>query len=214
MTKLCFVDNDIITKLVAFQLFEEAIAVLQVIKTDLRVLPTAKFVFQAKRKQQVHYPDEVWAAVIDLVTTCSTLAEPSFEQTEASLEETRQLEHFKDEIQAGEAALIVATRLEPDFLLFSGDKKCMKALATIPKPIYQRLCGRVVCLEQMILKLIQKLGFEAVRDRILPMVNFDKTLKICFGYSTPAPKETVLVGLNSYISEIYACAPNLLMSLE
>ena len=214
MAKVCFLDNDIIHKLVAFQLFEEAIAVLQIVKTDLRVLPTARFFFQAKRKQQIQYPDAVWAEVINLVAACSIIPEPSPEQAQASIEETRQLEKFKHEIQAGEATLIVATRLEPDFLLLSGDKRCMKALAAVPEPIYQRLCGRVVCLEQIILKLILTLGFETVRDRILPMVDCDKTLKICFGYSMSASEASVVAGLTSYISDIHEDAPALLMRLE
>jgi len=71
LAKVCFLDNDIIHKLVAFQLFEEAIAVLQIVKTDLRVLPTARFFFQAKRKQQIQYPDAVWAEVSNLVAACS-----------------------------------------------------------------------------------------------------------------------------------------------
>lgn len=214
MTKVCLLDNDIIHKLIALQLFDEAISVLQLATTDLRVLPTAKFVFQRKRKQNIQYPDEIWAKVIHLVEACSTLSDPSPEQAEASAIETKQLERFRNEIQVGEAALIVATRLEPNFLLVSGDKRCMKGLAAIPQPIYQRLCGRMICLEQIILKLISELGFEAVRDRVLPMVDCDKTLKICFGYSMPAIEESVISGLTSYINEIHKYAPALLMALE
>lgn len=74
----------------------------------------------------------------------------------------------------------------------------------------KRLSGRVICLEQIILKLIEVNGFVFVCDRILPMVSCDKSIQICFGYSAPASKENVIVGLNSYINDIRQQAPNLL----
>lgn len=99
------------------------------------------------------------------------------------------------------------------FLLLSGDKNCMSGLAAIPEQIYKRLCGRVICLEQIILKLIEVKGFVFVRDRVLPMVSCDKSLQICFGVSSPANEENVSVGLNSYINDIRQQAPNLLADL-
>jgi hypothetical protein len=76
-----------------------------------------------------------------------------------------------------------------------------------------RLGGRVICLEQLILKLIEVKGFEFVRDRILPMVSCDKSLQICFGVSSPVTEENVIAGLNSYINDIRQQTPNLLANL-
>lgn len=86
----------------------------------------------------------------------------------------------------------------------------MRGLAAIPAPIYRRLCGQVICLEQIILKLIEVEGFEFVRDRVLPMASFDKSLQICFGLVNPATGENVIAGLNSYINDIRQQVPNLL----
>ncbi|MCA6573230.1 MAG: hypothetical protein IM537_07050 [Pseudanabaena sp. M57BS1SP1A06MG] len=97
--------------------------------------------------------------------------------------------------------------------MLSGDKNCITQLAAIPEQIYKRLCGRVICLEQLILKLIEVKGFVFVRDRVLPMVSCDKSLQICFGYSSSASEENVIVGLNSYINDIRQQAPNLLANL-
>jgi hypothetical protein len=71
----------------------------------------------------------------------------------------------------------------------------------------------VICLEQIILKLIEVNGFKFVRDRILPMVSCDKSLQICFGVSSPATEENVIAGLTSYINEIRQQAPDLLADL-
>ncbi|NUN65593.1 hypothetical protein HCU40_12730 [Pseudanabaena biceps] len=211
MAKVCFLDNDITYKLVAFQLFDEAIAIsdLQIDKTNLRVLPTAKRVFQGKQKKSGTSPDPVLAEVIELVSSCAYAIS---DLDDAVTEELTQLKQFQD-IHVGEAALIVATRSQTDFLLLSGDKNCMTQLAAIPEQIYKRLCGRVICLEQIILKLIVVKGFVFVRDRVLPMVSCDKSIQICFGFSSSVREENVIAGLNSYINEIRQQAPNLLADL-
>jgi len=209
LAKVCFLDNDITYKLVAFQLFDAAIATLQVDKNSLQVLPTAKFFFQCKQKKKGASPDEFLAAVIELVSSCDAVIA---DVDDAVTEELNQLKQVEG-IDEGEAALIVATRSQTDFLLLSGDKRCMRGLAKIPEQIYKRLSGRVICLEQIILKLIEFQGFEFVSDRILPMVSCDKSLQICFGFSSSASEENVITGLNSYINEIRQQAPNLLADL-
>ena len=74
MAKVCFLDNDITYKLVAFQLFDEAIAIpkLQIDKANLRVLPTAKHFFRGKQKKNGASPDPVLTAVIELVSSCAS----------------------------------------------------------------------------------------------------------------------------------------------
>jgi hypothetical protein len=145
LAKVCFLDNDITYKLVAFQLFDEAIATLQIDKNSLQVLPTAKFFFQRKQNKKGASPDEFLAAVIELVSSCvSVIADVNDAVTE-ELNQLRQVEG----IDEGEAALIVATRSQTDFLLLSGDKRCMRGLARIPEQIYKRLSGRVICLERV-----------------------------------------------------------------
>jgi hypothetical protein len=206
LAKVCFLDNDITYKLIAFQLFDAAIATLQIDKTSLHVLPTAKFFFQGKQKKKGASPDQVLVAVIDLVSSCDSVIADVDDAVAEELSQLRQVEG----IDEGEATLIVATRSQTDFLLLSGDKRCMRGLAKIPKHIYKRLSGQVICLEQIILKLIEVRGFVFVRDRILPMVSCDRSLQICFGYSTPATEEDVIAGLNSYITDIRQQAPNLL----
>ncbi len=209
MAKVCFLDNDIIRKLIAFGLFEEALAILQITKADLRVLTTAKFVFRKEQNKQKRHTPKVWAEVIELVENCSTISE-----TTDDLAEVKQLEQFRNVIHEGEATLILATRGEIDFLLLSGDKNFMKALALIPdRTIYNRLCGRVVCLEQFVLKLIEVKGFIWVKQRVLPERDCDGALKACFGSGEQATEANVRETLISYIKEVTDAAPNLLMNL-
>ncbi len=200
----CFLDNDIVIKLSAFDLFDEAIAVLNLDWQQLQVVNTAQYTFRGK-SYIAQYSEPVCQKAIAITQKCQKV------MVENSLE-AELLNGFAG-IDIGEAALIVATRSQTDFLLLSGDKNCITQLAAIPEQIYKRLCGRVICLEQLILKLIEVKGFVFVRDRVLPMVSCDKSLQICFGYSSSASEENVIVGLNSYINDIRQQAPNLLANL-
>lgn len=207
------VDNDILLKLTAFQLFDETIDSLNLNYSNVQVLPTAKFIFRSKRERRQRYPDEVWANAIALVDRCQPVPEPNLEEVEA-LTEVQQLEPFRNQIHAGEATLILATRTTANFLLLSGDKSCLTALPQIPAKIYDRLCGRVICLEQLILKLIDELGFEKVSDLIRPTAQYDKAIQICFGYSQPSPEADVREALLSYINNMEELTPKLLMNLH
>ena len=55
MSSVCFLDNDIIHKLVALELFDDAIDVLQISRSQLQVLPTAKYWFQGQKKKARQY---------------------------------------------------------------------------------------------------------------------------------------------------------------
>ena len=209
MAKVCFLDNDIIRKLIAFGLFNEAIALLQITKADLQILPTAKFYFRREQNERRIHTPEVWTEIMALVESCATISETNYDSAEAE-----QLEQFKDDIHEGEVTLILATRGEIDFLLLSGDKKFMKAFALIPDTaIYNRLCGRVICLEQFVLKLIEVKGFRWVKERVLPERDCDGALKACFGSGEQATEANVRETLISYIKEVTDAAPNLLMNL-
>jgi len=206
-----FIDNDILLKLVAFRLFEEAVSSFEIAKTDLRFLPTAKFMFlQLRRQQKTMYTDDILQRVIAIVESCQTIADVANDSE--SRAEAIQLDAVS-EIHLGEARLILATRREDSFLLMSGDKNCMRALSQLPDEIYDRLCGRVVCLEQVVLKMIDVLGFDEMCDRIYPAVQYDKSIHFCFGYSKLALEPQVRDALQSCIDEIHTAAPGLLAEL-
>ena len=207
-----FIDNDILLKLVAFQLFDDAIASLGLLQKDLRVLPTAKYVFRRKRSQQFAYSDEIWRTAIAIVESCKTIPSPASPLSPDIAAEACQLDTLES-IHEGEASLILSTCNVEAFLLISGDKNCIKGLSQLSTRSYQRLCGRVVCLEQIVLKLIGALGFEAVASRIYPFCHYDTSIQFCFGYSEPATESQVRDALQSCIREVNTAAPGLLVKL-
>ncbi|NJR70783.1 MAG: hypothetical protein HC771_20685 [Synechococcales cyanobacterium CRU_2_2] len=209
-----FIDNDIFLKLNVFHLFEEAIEVLGISQDEIRLLHSAKHVFRSKRKKKKRpYSEETWSIAIEIAEKSTPLVRPDINDSEI-IEELQQIDKFRDQIDEGESILILAIRLCPSFLLLSGDKRCFKALPQLPPSMYGRLCGRVICLEQVVLTLIDTLGFEVVRDRIYPASAYDTAIKFCFGYSEPASEESTREALLSCIEEIQVFAPGLLWDLQ
>ncbi len=214
------IDNDILLKLTAFQIRDEAIDLLGLSINTLRVLSTAQFVFPDwQKKQQIQpdkyqgYTDTIWEEAILFCQRCQPLNPLNSISDPSIFNEIQQLMPFREEINEGETELILATAYIGDFVILTGDKKCLQALPRIPLSIYARLQGRMVCLEQIILKLIERLGFDQVQSLIQPAIQCDRSIRICFGYSQPAPEDQVRTALQNYIDDIHRVAPGLLANL-
>lgn len=115
-------------------------------------------------------------------------------------------------IDQGEAFLISATAREKSFYLTTGDKRCIRALAKAPEieSIQQRLVGRVICLEQVIKKIIEFQGFNNTLTKILPVTNYDTALKSIFGSGSNCTQKNVMLSLDNYIQDLRNSSGNLL----
>jgi len=200
---VCFVDNDVILKLVACNLFWEAVGVLGLTSDDLRVRTTTKFYFRKKPKK---YPQAVREQAIAVVEQCQLFDDPPINE---ALQILQQIEG----IDPGEAVLIIAAQTEPSFYLMTGDKRCLEALATAPQlvEVRQRLKSRVVCLEQLILRLIETQDFDKILTLVLPAREYDTALKAVFGSGEMAIRDTVMLALKGYIQDLRSKTEGLLV---
>jgi hypothetical protein len=203
---ICFFDNDVLLKLSAFGLLDEALAALFFNPENLYVLSTARYVFRQNRKVSAKYDELIRDRAIEFVKSCQMVIPQESD-------EFKVLERFLD---VGEATLIAATRDVPSFVLMTGDKRCLQSLAVRSEisEAYERLQGRVICLEQVLLLLIRRSGFDWVKARVLPMRDCDQSLKACFGSGTLAIEENVVAALEGYIEALRQAAPGLLADLS
>ncbi len=208
MQRVCFLDNDIILKLVACNLFWEAIRSLNLAESDLRVLSDAKYVFRNSLRIAKKYPLEIRESAILIVERCQNI------QPQLS-EELRDLQI--EGLDPGEMILISATKQEESFYLTTGDKRCITALANSTEPnlvaIRERLAGKLVCLEQLILKIINVEGFDVTLFKILPAREYDKALKAIFGSGERCTQDNVLMALEAYIQDLRDNAQGLLADI-
>jgi hypothetical protein len=208
MGMVYFLDNDVIRKLITYKMLDEALDCLEIDRSDIRVLESARFVFGSKKMQE-KYSEEILLSAIEFVKSCATISAQDND-------EYRLLEkQAKKDIDRGEATLIAATFKESASLLATGDKRCLKALASIEclDFIHKELQGRVICLEQIIWKLIRMQGFDWVLERVVLNLDCDSTLRAAFGSSSNSQQETVLQTLDIYIKDLQTTSLGLLSNL-
>ena len=206
LSVIYFLDNDIILKLSAFNLLDAAIAALKISPENLRVLDTAQHVFKRNRKVSQKYSEVTRERAIDFVKSCQTVKpvdSPEFIVLGQMLD-------------VGEATLVAATREVSPFIFMTGDKRCLRDLATKAEltEVAERLRGRVICLEQVILLLIRQQGFEIIKQYILPMLDCDTSLKACFGSGEKAIERNVIEALEGYITDLEKSSIGLLAHLS
>jgi hypothetical protein len=200
---ISFIDNDAFLKLTACDLFWDAIKLLDVQPSDVRVLASTAFMFRDNKSIKQQYSEAIRTKAISLVSSFAKVeadyTNPFFSLNAPGLD-------------VGELTLIYAALSEPSFYLATGDKRCLRALIKTPEleTARQTLNGRVVCVEQLIAELISVKGFEAVKQKVVPVRNCDTALKAAFGSGDLAQEETVLWVLEQYIQELRQDCPNLL----
>jgi len=209
----CLVDKDVIYKLAMCNLLDDSLAALDLARTDVYVLPTAKYKFGVARKRpsigERRYGAEVFARIRDFLGNAREI-------DAAGLSEELQLLASIDGIDAGEAVLFSATAEFDQYLLATGDKTSLRALALAPacRPVAQRIRGHVICLEQIVKRLIQHFGFLFVKNKIVPSRACDTALSAAFGSGWDATESNVLAALDSYINELRSLPINLLTDVD
>lgn len=205
---LLFLDNDVIIKLAASNLFWDATTCLGFQPTDLRVLGTAAWVFKNNKRLAKIYPQSIRDSAISIVKQCQTANIASHQ----NLEILTKIEG----IDPGEATLIVAATIQDSSCyLATGDKRCLMALSAAPElaNIRLRLNGRIICLEQVIKNLINTRGFQYVLSQVITAREYDKSLKAIFGSGKDSTPDNVAIALEGYIQELRKNAPGLLAEI-
>jgi hypothetical protein len=195
-----FVDNDIIVKLAALDLFDDALKALGVTYGEVFVLSTAKYklgVAKNPAKAKARYGEVVFERIAVFVNQVQEV------ETAPSVEDQTLLADIPG-IDPGEAILISAASQIPASLLATGDKRALGALVAAPKcaPVIARLEGRFICLEQIVLRTITLLGFQVVLDRVLPGIECDNALRAVFGSGRLAQEPGVRAALKSYVDDL------------
>lgn len=212
------IDNDILKKLATFELFDETVRLFNASDEQINVLSTARHKFQRdwekfkegrSRKAEDQFVN--YERTIELARSLPQIADADIDQ-----DLFIQLLEFED-INEGEATLtvhvsqILQQTESYQVLILTGDKNYLRALAGVELPVIQtNFAHRFWCLEQLVLQDIDVYGFEAVRDKIVPVLECDKAMKAVFGSGKFSTPENSLATLNSYIETLREETGNLL----
>jgi hypothetical protein len=193
-------------------LLDDTLTALDSARPYAYVLPTAKYKFGVAGKRpsrgEQQYGAEVFARIRDFLGDVREIIVPG------SSEELQVLASITG-IDAGEAVPFSATAEFDQYLLATGDKTSLRALVLAPVcfPIAQRIRGHVICLEQIVKRLIQHFGFLYVKNKIVPARTCDTALFAAFGSGWDATEPNVLAALDSYINELRSLPINLLTDI-
>ncbi len=198
---ICLSDNDLIRKLAACDLLEEALAALEATRDEVFVLPTARYVLlkPIKKPEQakVRMGEAVFERLKAFLESVQTLSAPPPAAEQQLLDDAVG-------IDAGEAVLFSSTAHFAEFLVATSDKTSLRALASTPacQPVFQRLQGHVITFEQILVRVIDRIGFESLLAKVVPALHCDTVLRAVFGSGLEATEANVRSGLIGYIEHL------------
>lgn len=203
-----FVDNDILHKLARTNLLHELPRILDCHILQIYALDTAKYYFGIKKPEAAKqkWGESAYKRIQDFLDKCSVICDLPSPEAESALSDITGIE-------TGEAMLYGVAAFRKNTIVISGDKKGMRSLSSNLKceVIAKALKGRMLSLEQLILRFIDRDGCERVQDAIMPEIAVDGMLRLVFG-ATRKPEHHVRDGLDSHIKELRGFAVDLLHS--
>ena len=172
------VDTDAFCKLGVAALLDDAVGILNVVRSDCGRLSALPYMLRRGTLVQ-HYG----------AITCSALAPLADDMAAIPRAKDATLEPLVaiDAIDPGEAQLFAVAK-ELDLMILSGDKRALHALKHVPD-FSRALSGRIVVLETVLLALLEKLGTDILRRRVAPLIPRDVMAKSCFSSHSVNPSE-------------------------
>lgn len=106
------------------------------------------------------------------------------------------------DLDAGEVELIAACLADQEAILISGDKRALRALVGgCPPDIAERLCGRVVCLEQILTLIARRTSCATVVQGLLANRELDSVVRAVIGPGGCSDAQ-FLEGMNAYVAHL------------
>ena len=204
---LCLTDNDIVLKLAACDLLNEAVTALDVALTEIQTIESLHYQLRKPNKAWVNrYGQTAIDRAAAFIKSIGTI-------TSVDLDEQKLLSTQPD-IDMGEATLFAASHKMSDYIIATGDKRCLQSLAAslTCKPITTRLRGKIICFEQIVLRTIDRHGFELVKSKVILALDCDTALKAAFGSGTEANYANATDALKSYIRDLRKRTGGLLLA--
>lgn len=185
---ICLADTDVVLKLAACNLLKQSLEVLGVTRQEVYIFrEEAYFVYRYSPKVLDTYPEVARRRALMFINSVHNILVP------ATSEEQAYMQHAG--IDAGEQAIFGATREYQDFQVITADRKALRALAHADGcgGICARMNGRVVSMEQILLRLIAHIGFATLQAQVLPCASYDVAFELPFAAgNTQAEAETQL----------------------
>jgi hypothetical protein len=199
------IDNDILLKGACYGLLEHLLTGICASPDHVGTLGAARFVVSKRieRRPPKKGADAAIAALQGFLNRSSRVEPSPAEQDMASQFEFAAL-RLSLTLDAGESQLcaILVLRVIPFFL--TGDKRAITVLEQLLDSDNRllALCGKVRCLEQLVLDMLTMSADDSLRRSICAEPDVDQTLTICFSCHSAEASGSHSEGLKSYIADL------------
>lgn len=194
-----YLDVDALHKLGAFNALNEVLTVLGVSSAEVWVPGTAKYKLRLKTDAEAvkRHGADTAARLRDFIGLVHEISEGPTE------DEKRQLEQIQG-LDAGELLLIAMAARSDDSLIVTGDKNAMRALASQQRcaQFATRLAGRVICLEQLLVALLDLHGFPWLHGRVSASPATDRGVASIVAPGIGASEANARAGFTSFINHL------------
>lgn len=202
-----FLDNDIILKIGSLGYLDELEKIFATNTSNIFRLPTALHYIKNNKKLRLKYSEESLKNIIKKIKAYQEIPDDYIDDERfTSLADI-------EKIDSGERVLFALNPPERDFLILTGDKRSIEQLSIqfIDRGTIDNLNRKVVCLELIIIKILDTKGFEVVRTK-MKETNFaeDNGMKLIFNQQE-LTEEKLNEGLNSFYNDLKKHTKDLLL---
>jgi len=205
------IDNDVLLKGACYGLLSDFIPLDREI---IGVLGSAKFVV-SKRIARLKLSGETASVLsrLHVFLAQSATVEPTSDEIGFAAELESTALRLGLTLDSGESLLcaVMVNRLIPSLL--TGDKRAIRTIEVLLRvvPELYFIGGKVRCLEQLVLKCLERGKGPALRAAICAESSIDRALSICFSCTSPTWVEaSSFEGVSSYIADLRSDAPTAL----
>ena len=207
------IDNDVLIKCACYSILDEIRGPSDQAH-DVAVLGAARFVVGKYLERRGTIQDRAAAQrrFRDYLSTVIVLEPTTSEVKLASAIEEAALLLDLD-LDSRESQLCAIALFRGSSLLLTGDKRAIASAETLKDSVGELtlLAGRLVCLEQAVMGVVERIGIDTIRVLICAEAAVDKSLSICFEcHALAEGRPLELTGLLSYIRDVRRQAPTLL----
>lgn len=214
--KRALVDNDVLLKLCIYSLHSKLLSDPICGIEDMACLGVAQYYLpKIVAKKKTSLSESVAFQNISDVLQQINVVEPTPEEMElaAALESMANEKNLPLDIGESQLCAIVVLR-SLDYLL-TGDKRAISAISKlISTHQFPNLAGKLVCLEQLFLHWLSSgQSFDEIRKQVCAEPDCDKSLSLCFSCRSKTTNVmNCMEGLKSYINNLHATAPDVLVN--
>jgi hypothetical protein len=207
------IDNDVLIKSACYSMLDQMRGSSNKYQ-DVAILGVARFVVgkYLERRGEIRDRTAAQRRFQDYLTTVVIL-EPTPEELNfaSAIEEAALLLGL--DLDSGESQLCAIAVFGSSWLVLTGDKRAIASAEILMETMGElaSLAGRLVCFEQAIMGVVERIGIETTRVQVCAEAAIDKGLSICFEcHASAEGRPLELTGLISYIGDVRRKAPVLL----